>query len=83
MEDYTVVPIPPNSSLYKMGMITIDNTHPLASFIFMNYHPYIIFIKELRGHHVYKTAWTPVIGQMVDVQAESRSLRLTRGYEHA
>ena len=32
----------PNSSFYKMGMITIDNTHPLASFIFMNYHPYII-----------------------------------------
>ena len=30
----------PNSSFYKMGMITIDNTHPLASFIFMNYHPY-------------------------------------------
>ena len=27
----------PNSSFYKMGMITIDNTHPLASF---NYHPY-------------------------------------------
>ena len=24
---------------------------------------------EIRGHHVYKTAWTPVIGQMLDVQA--------------
>ena len=30
-------------------------------------------VEELRGHHVYKTAWTPVIGQMLDVQAESRS----------
>ena len=27
--------------------------------------------EEIRGHHVYKTTWTPVIGQMLDVQAES------------
>ena len=26
---------------------------------------------EIRGYHVYKTAWTPVIGHMLDVQAES------------
>ena len=26
---------------------------------------------EIRGHHVYKATWTPVIGQILDVQAES------------
>ena len=25
----------------------------------------------IRGHHVYKSAWTPVLGQVLDVQAES------------
>ena len=29
---------------------------------------------EIRGHHVYKTAWTPVIGQMLDVLAESAEI---------
>ena len=26
---------------------------------------------NIQRYHVYKTAWTPVIGQMLDVQAES------------
>ena len=26
---------------------------------------------EIRRHHVYKTSWTPVIGQILDVQTES------------
>ena len=26
---------------------------------------------EIRGHHVYTTPWTPVIGQMLDVQLDA------------
>ena len=32
----------------------------------------------IRGHHVYKSIWTPIVGQELDVRAEANNVRDSR-----